>query len=574
MKYLIYYWTLVALCFSFAACDSEKILPQPSTATASLDPTIVSYNSDSRAINDTGHEGIIKKKFVPQDQITVFIHQGEEQEKTYLATLQADGSTWSWEAGNPLLLAAGTDKNSITAIFKADNQPDELVASASDLSDGTITLRFGHSKALLTVEIWGNTQGPISDMKFYDESDTAYPVIDGITLIPPTTRLCKVTFIRDRQKLNVKFKTLELLHSGASYKMNLHLDQLIETGEVIIDLQVQDIASWTDDGAYFNGDWYPRDHIIATEDDLDAFREKINNEGTKFEGEKIILISDLNYAGREPWTTGIKEFSGTFFGNGHTIHNFFIQTTADKPTWYGSEGFIANLLEGGTIDNLHFKDSGINTKSINNYSTKFYIGILTGTNHGTITRCSIVNGNMRGISLSTYYTPGALAGYNDGQIIACHAKADMEGSINDAGGLIGNNYSKGTLFGCYYDGKIYDWGNNDNDYPIGLLIGHSRYNYSEPNVSTIRSCYGIKLTIGSYEGRLLGKPNNYNFDPNYDKLEDLEKNCLLLSNTSEASKADLIQDAQDVTDANGSVWKAEKIWNDDLTINFDYHGEP
>lgn len=306
---------------------------------------------------------------------------------------------------------------------------------------------------------------------------------------------------------------------------------------------------------------------------MDALREKINNDNkVRFKGEEIILISDLNFGGREPWTSGIHEFSGIFLGNGHTIYNFFINTTANQASWYSSEAFISNLSTEGTIDNLHFRDSGINVNSIETTNVKYYIGIVTGTNNGTITRCSIVNGNIKGPWNTTMFTQGALTGMNYGKIIACHAKAGVEIRTHGGGELIGNNYN-GILFGCYYDGKVYNWTNNDSDYEVGLLIGYSYYNYSNRS-TTIRSCYGIKLANGSFEGRLLGKPNNYNMNPYYDKVEDLEKNCMLLSTTTDATKADLIIDAADVTDGNGIVWKAEKIWNDDLTINFDYHGEP
>lgn len=571
MKYPIFYRTLAGLCILLAACHSEEEA-LPATVISSLHTAIDSYSGDSRAADASGYEGIIKKTFVSQDQITVYTDQGTDQEKAYTATLQENGTTWKWDAGNPLLLAPGTDENRITAIYTVDNQPDDLVTSACRLNNGNITLHFTHRKALLSIRIWGNTQMPLMDLKLFDESNTAYPVTDGMALIPPGVRLCRVSFVWNGKEQTIESTPIGPFNSCNSYKLNMYVGLITEDSKITIDLVVEDITSWTDDGAYFNGKWYPRDHIIATEDDLDALREKINNNNIKFKGEEIILISDLNFGGREPWTSGINEFSGTFLGNGHTIHNFFINTTATQASWYSSEGFISNLSEGGTIDNLHFRDSGINAQSITT-KYKHYIGILTGTNKGTITRCSIINSNIRGARNNSDYTPGALTGMNYGKIIACHAKTDIEIIINGVGGLIGNNYN-GTLFGCYYDGKIYHWINNDSNYEVGLLIGYSYYNYSNPNANTIRSCYGIKLTNGSFEGRLLGKPNNYITNPYYDKLENLEKNCLLLSNTAEANKADLIKDAEDITDGNGIVWKAEKIWNDDLTIDFDYHGEP
>lgn len=569
MKDFIYHWTLIGLCFSLAACHNDEDILSPATP-FSIHTTIGSYTSDSRATDAMGYEGIIKKEFVPQDRITVYTGHNTAQEKTYIATLQADGATWQWETGNPLLLPSETKQDEITATFSMPGQADDLVTSACQLKEGAITLHFMHRNALLSIQLWGNTNGPLSDIKLYDESDTAYPVTESMTLIPPQVRLCKITYTQDEEQQIVKFKPIEPLTSGISYKLNLHLDQIEEGGTATVNLIIQNITSWTDEGAYFNGKWYARDHIIATEDDLDALRNKINgNSSIRFKGEEIILISDLNFGGRAAWTSGINEFSGTFLGNGHTISNLFIETTATEASWYSSEGFISNLSTKGTIDNLHFKDSGINTQGITQ-RYKHYIGILTGTNNGTITRCSIINGNMRGARNTTDYTPGALAGMNTGKIIACHAKADIEIVLNGAGGLIGNN-NNGTLFGCCYDGKIYHWPPKDSDHEIGLLIGYSRSNSS--NTSVIRSCYGIKQT-GSYEGRLLGKPNDYYQNPYYDKLEDLEKNCLLPANTAEGSKEALIKDAEDVTDANGIVWKAEKIWNDDLSINFDYHGEP
>lgn len=567
MKHPVYYWTLVGWCFLLVACHSEEDI-QSSATVLSLHTAITSYSTSPRAIDDKGFDGIIKKEFVPQDQITVFTDQGTAQEKSYTATLQKNGTDWKWESGNPLLLASGTDENSITATYTSSNHTDELITSSCRLENSKITLHFIHRKALLSLKLWGNIQGPISDLKLYDEKHTEYKVTEGMVLIPPEVTLCQVSFLQQQKEQTVKFEPLQPLDSNTSYLLNIHLDQTSEEGEPTIDLTVNPITPWINEGAYFNGKWYARDHIIASEEDLNTLRSKVNDNNTYFKDEEIILITDLNFGGYKAWDSGIKQFDGTFLGNGHTIHNLFINITANKNLWYSSEGFISNLSKGGTIDNLHFKDCGINTQSIND-RYQYYSGILTGSNRGIITRCSITNGNLRGPRNSSDYMPGAIAGANYGDIIACHAKADMEIVINGAGGLIGANFS-GTLFGCYYDGQIYSW-SEGGGYNIGVLIGYSRDPYSDRN-TTIRSCYGIKQT-GSYEGRLLGKPHNY-IDSNYDKIEDLESNCLLIVDTTEGSKEALIKDASDITDANSLVWKAEKIWNEDLTINFDYHGEP
>lgn len=121
------------------------------------------------------------------------------------------------------------------------------------------------------------------------------------------------------------------------------------------------------------------------------------------------------------------EFSGSFDGQGHTIHSLNVDY-GDVPVWnLGLFGYVT-----GQVRNLHVEimafETGANSRRI---------GLLAGTcDGGLIANCSAqgsisVGANSEGV--------GQLVGYSTGQVVDCTSNATVaagEGST-DIGGLIG-----------------------------------------------------------------------------------------------------------------------------------------
>jgi len=205
--------------------------------------------------------------------------------------------------------------------------------------------------------------------------------------------------------------------------------------------------------AKMNGDYI----FITTAEELAAIADAPN--------EKYILGNDINFKG-DIWTP-IESFSGTLDGNGHKIYNFLISDTSDRA------GFVRT--NSGVIKNLVFDEFSF---SVNHSSSSMYaqIGIIAGTNSGTIENCRVISGTVN-FSLSKngygsqqrYASIGGLVGENDGRISSCTNTANLTIQVAAVqtkssqieswldysayiGGIVGANRS--IIEKCEYNGTI------------------------------------------------------------------------------------------------------------------------
>lgn len=110
-----------------------------------------------------------------------------------------------------------------------------------------------------------------------------------------------------------------------------------------------------------------------------------------------ILMEDIDLGGAE-WTP-IAEFKGKLDGNGNTIRNMSISQSTD-----GNMGLFACLE--GSVENLHLENVTVTADD----ETR-YMGLLAGTNRGTIRNCT-VTGSVK--DERTDSCVGVIAGFNDG----------------------------------------------------------------------------------------------------------------------------------------------------------------
>lgn len=187
-------------------------------------------------------------------------------------------------------------------------------------------------------------------------------------------------------------------------------------------------------------------YLIMTAKQLADFAEKVNS-GYTFYDEYLKLGTDIDlssFGSENAWEIEIYDetiigkgwipvfdFEGTFDGNGKRISNLFIETQNDS---YYFGFFTYNY---GTIQNLTLEDVNI--------TTAYSCGALAGYNEGNILNSAVVGGTVKGV-----YS-GGLVYQNDGRIENCYSIVNVEGN-ETSGGLV--NHNSGTIINCYSAGEV------------------------------------------------------------------------------------------------------------------------
>ena len=218
---------------------------------------------------------------------------------------------------------------------------------------------------------------------------------------------------------------------------------------------------------------------IRSAKDMEAIGKDRNSKKGSY-----ILMNDLTL---ENWTP--TDFWGTFNGNGHTItltiNSIEINKKMKASSDYASFGLFRNILNSGTVMNLHV------TGNIICESNHFILsaGGVAGINAGKIANCfssvhlkgkgvdqpgsrlvvEVTTGGAKGSSHVMPFDGGALlggiAGINKGIIINCFAIGNIEVSGDGhkiGGGIAGGNgndfitgnASSGEISYCYATGAI------------------------------------------------------------------------------------------------------------------------
>lgn len=268
---------------------------------------------------------------------------------------------------------------------------------------------------------------------------------------------------------------------------------------VILVVSLLPTAVWAADGTLSGSGTEADPYLIASADDLKAFRDKVNA-GERTACAKLTADINLN---NEEWTPiggnsgyATEYYSGDFDGNGKTISNFSIT----KAT-YNFAGFFSYVKDSATIHDLKISKATIS-------SSKNNVGGIVGTIiDGTIQNCSFdgaVTGTTKGYA-------GGIAGYLGNQKTTTPTIKNCAnfGSISAgyAGGITGyakfsnpiqNCYNRGTITGQSRTGGIVGQNMNgakiDSCFNIGALSGTSIGAISGFNgvTSSIINCYWTK----------------------------------------------------------------------------------
>ncbi|WP_455673697.1 fimbrillin family protein [Phocaeicola sp.] len=128
-------------------------------------------------------------------------------------------------------------------------------------------------------------------------------------------------------------------------------------------------------------------------------------------------------------------FNDTFDGMEHTIYNFN-PTTSNK----GYCGLFGSNTTTGVIKNLRMDQA---TSTLNDKSS---LGILIGTNNGTLINCTVTNSNITEASESQNI--GILTGSCQGTIINCNVQSCTIKGGNTVG--IAAGISSGKIINCFF----------------------------------------------------------------------------------------------------------------------------
>jgi filamentous hemagglutinin family protein len=163
--------------------------------------------------------------------------------------------------------------------------------------------------------------------------------------------------------------------------------------------------------------------LVNTASDLDAVRT--NQSGNYALGTRITFEPNQTF-------TPIPNFTGQFDGQGQTIANLTVASTAQNVGLFGSIGST------GVARNLN-----LTAVTVSGPNSQF-VGTLAGTNAGTI---SNVSATGVAVSVGSNGIDGGLVGSNGGTITNAFATGNVTGSGNStAGGLVGQNL--GTITGA------------------------------------------------------------------------------------------------------------------------------
>ena len=181
--------------------------------------------------------------------------------------------------------------------------------------------------------------------------------------------------------------------------------------------------------------------VISTADELFAFAKAVNEGGNKFSGMTVLLTADIDLENKV-WTpigqTGATEFKGTFDGDGHTIKNLNVDSSAQTGGHYSS-GLFGWAESSVTIKNV--KIDGATVKGNHN------VAVIVGyTYSGKISNCHVTNASIvcnhaNGDACGDKC--GLIVGYagDESRISDCSATNSTVTAGRDAGQLVGCGYN-------------------------------------------------------------------------------------------------------------------------------------
>ena len=187
--------------------------------------------------------------------------------------------------------------------------------------------------------------------------------------------------------------------------------------------------------------------FIDSAEELFAFANDVNVNGNDYSGKKVLLTADIDLE-NALWTpigqTGATQFKGIFDGQGYTIKNLNIDSSAQTGKHYSS-GLFGWAESNVTIKNVNVDGATV----IGNHNVAVIVGY---TYSGKISGCNVSNANIvcnHANDDACGDKCGLIAGYagDESRISNCTAADSTVKAGRDGGQLIGAGYNV-SVSGC------------------------------------------------------------------------------------------------------------------------------
>ena len=226
---------------------------------------------------------------------------------------------------------------------------------------------------------------------------------------------------------------------------------------------------------------------IENAEQLAYLAQQVNN-GTDYERNHFLLVSDLDLSGKE-WTpigTYGNPFWGGFDGGGHTITGMTI--TGKEASYVGLFGECRNFAAASSyIKSVTVKGANISGKS--------FVGAIAGGG-ANISDCYSIENTICAIR-----QVGGVCGSLTGNIFGCYNSSSVSG-ISIAGGIMGTasyegNVGNGVVQYCYNIGAVTV---REQDSSVGGITGASANRYNISNCLNCGKITGNGKNVGGIAG--------------------------------------------------------------------------
>lgn len=339
---------------------------------------------------------------------------------------------------------------------------------------------------------------------------------------------------------------------------------------------------------------------IETSDHLNNVRNFLGNDHSE---KYFVQIADINL-GQAPWNTGegwvpIGGETGGYFtanydGADYSISGLFINRP--NVNYQGLFGMVQN----GVIKNVKLLSANVKGEAyvgallgwssmaiIENCSAESIVvgegdyaaavGGLAGYNHQTtMTGCSS-NSTVTG----DYFVGGLVGNTNESNYTECFSSGDVTGLVEEAGGLIGRNYTDTSIDQCYSTANVSGKtmvgglvGSNvsssiSNSYATGSVvnsgsgIGFGGFVGNNQNTSNITNCYSIgQVNSTTYNSGGFSGTNSATISSSYWNTAT--------SGKTESTGGTGLSTSQMLAQASFSGWDFTTVWDNIADVTYPY----
>ena len=204
------------------------------------------------------------------------------------------------------------------------------------------------------------------------------------------------------------------------------------------------------------------------------------------------LGADIDLGG-EPWSPLCQgeytPFTGTIYGNGHTISNLTVETSDARA------GLFGGLGAGATITDLHLANPVVRGANC--------VGTLAGYVEGaTIGGCTVSGADVTATSERAGCFVGQIVG--DTSVSRCSVIGDIAGSDRYVGGFVGSAEGSAAIEKCYALGSVKGTGGEGFGGFVGYAAGDS------VSISECFACGAVaasgRNSVGGFAGYIYDSP--------------------------------------------------------------------